>query len=717
MLKHSIPLLLACNAPFLIGCFGSPKQSDGQPPPTDPACQYNSKGNGEASPGYPFDIAKFESDVQPVLAKSCGAQGCHGAPTGNSGFIVWSAAKRGDCEFVKGFNSFVGKVDLTTATNSAVLTAVNGGLPAHPFKFDATSPDLAKLQSFVSTAATTFASGSGGGGVVAGPGPSPFDYKVFQSTIEPAFATCAGSGCHSAPGAGDFNVKFPPAADQDHVDNFKAITGRTNLQSPSNSLIYLQATVTHGSGRSRTIDPTAAAAVLQWINDAKGNAGTNPNPTCAPTANFNLGSFSKDIIPILNGSLDLNIPGGQGRGPGCMSTACHGVDRGPGKLSLVASAEVSTQLQNFACFVNLASPSTSEILLCPLNQFGCRKQPHPGQDVLGGNNDLNYQRLLAFVYGAKVQVTPLDFAFFVRNVNPIFSDINSVQGGALGKSCADTQTCHGVSVAGQAPPNNSNFPILPNATGLDLLTANFVSAAAFVNFLNPGESSLFLYPSNEIANRAAHPFATGIDHPGGLDFAVDSDQARAILTWAGALRPDGQGFNRNWLVVGDFAASQITDQTALQEDTVTPQIFDSGGGSFNIGQWDGFFSTSANVDFNVPFPRAATSGRVAYAVAYIVNTTPRLIKAQIQFNTNNPIRVYVDNQLIAQNNNSGGTAAFATLNPAGTGKAVKVLVKLLQRANDNNFRFQAQFSDQQTGIAFTDATRELVFTLGPNGGL
>lgn len=712
MQKHLIPLLLVCNAQFIIGCSGSNQGL----PSSDPACQYNSKGTGEASPGYPFDIAKYASDVQPVLAANCSAQGCHAAPSGNGGFVVWASAKQGDCDFVKGFNSFVGQVDLTTAANSAIVTAATGALAGHPFKFDAASPDLAKLQTFISTAATAFASGSGGGGVVAPPGPSPFDFNVFQSTIEPMFATCAGAGCHTAPGAGGFNVKFPPNG-QDHTDNFTAVTALTNLDNPANSLIYVQATVQHGSGMSRTIDATQAPVLLQWITSAKSNAGNNPNPSCAPVGNFNVGVFRDDVLPILNGSLDLNAPGGQGRGPGCMSTACHGTDRGPGKLSLLATADPTTQLQNFACFVNLGAPSSSEILLCPLNQPGCRKQPHPGQDVLGGSNDLNYQRLLAFVFGGKTQVSPLDFAFFVRNVNPIFSDINSVQGGALGKSCADTQACHGVSVAGQAPPNGSNFPILPNAVGLDLLTANFVSAAAFVTFLNPTESSLFLYPTNEIADRAAHPFATGIDHPGGLDFDINSTQAQAIVQWAGGLRPDGQGFNRNWLVLGDFAASQITDQTSLQESMTFPQIFDNGGGSFNIGQWDGFFSPSATVDLNVPFQRAASSGRAAYAVAYVVNTTPRQIQAQIQFNTNNPIRIYVDGQLSGQNINSGGTTAFLTLAPSGTGKAVRVLVKLLQRANDATFNFQAQFSDQQTGVAFTNATGELVFTLGPNGGL
>src|SRR4051812_1532371 len=181
MPKHLISLLLVCHAQFIIGCFGGPDQGQST---ADPACQYDSKGNGEASPGYPFDIAKFGSDVQPVLATNCGNQGCHGAPSGNASFTVWGTAKRGDCDFVKGFNSFVGKVDLTTPANSAVLTAVSGGLAGHPFTFPAASPDLAKLQDFTSSAATTFASGSGGGGVVAPPGPSPFDFKVFQSTVE-----------------------------------------------------------------------------------------------------------------------------------------------------------------------------------------------------------------------------------------------------------------------------------------------------------------------------------------------------------------------------------------------------------------------------------------------------------------------------------------------------------------------------------------------------
>jgi hypothetical protein len=712
MPKRLVSLLVACNASFIFGCFGSPDKP-GTGTNTDPACQLDSKN--EKSPGYPFDVAKFGTDVMPVVAKSCGGAGCHAAPTGNGGFIVWADAKPGDCNFGKTFNNVVAKFDLTTPANSPLITAVTGGVAGHPFTFPPTDPGLATLQSFVSTAAAAFA--ADGGGVTAPAGPSPFNATTYQTTIQPMLESCAVSGCHGT-GAGGFTLKPAPApGSADLGTNFVNVTSLANLANPASSLIYVQATTVHDGGLSKVIDATQAQALLAWITDAKANAGNNPNPTCAPLEKFNAGTFGSQIVPILSGALDLNQPGGVGRGAGCMSTACHGVDRGPGKLSLLPTADTKTQLQNFACFINLAAPSSSEVLACPTNSIGCRVNPHPGQDVLQGANDLNYQALLAFVYGAKADVSPLDFAFFVRRINPIFDNVNSVEGGALGLTCANNSSCHGISVAGQAPPNGSDFPILTNASGLDRLTFNFVSATGFVNFLNPNESSLSLYPTNEIADRANHPFATGIDHPGGLDFAIDSSENLAITQWAAGLRPDGNGFQRNWLVVGDFPATQISDQTIIDETTVTPVIFDRGGGSFNVGQWDGLFSDRASVDLNVAFPRAATGGRVGYAVSYALNTVPRQIQTQLVVATNNPVRVYIDGSLVAQNDQSGGTTAFMTLQAAGSkAKPTRILIKVLQRANDAQFAFTAQFKDQN-GVLLTDATRELVFTLGLNGGI
>lgn len=718
-MTRSLALFVVVAGSLAPACFGAPPDGGGSGDPlTDPECQLDTEG--EKEPGFPYDVNTFTTEVMPIIAGSCALGGCHGSPTGQGDFTVWKDAQPGDCDFGKTFNQVVRKIDLTTPANSRVVAAVSGGSATHPFSFATDAVQLTKLRTFVDDAAERYA--REGGGVTPPPGPSPFNYDVYQTQIQPALNTagCATTGCHGS-AAGGFTLKPQPAsASADMESNFIAVTARTSLETPASSTVYVRATVAHAAGQSTQVTPEAAAAMLAWIEDAKQNAGNPPpggNPTCAPVDKFNLGVFRTEVLPILSGDLDLNVPGGQGRGAGCMSAACHGIDRGPGSLSLVPTADPATLLQNFACFVNLASPSTSEILACPLNDPRCRRYPHPGQDVLQGANDLNYQRLLAYVYGAKVDVSPLDFAFFVRRINPIFNDVLAVENGAQGRSCSDATACHGVTVAGQAPPNGSDFPIIPNASDVGRLSFNFVAATGFVSFLNPRQSSLFLYPTDEIANRADNPLATGLPHPGGRDFDVDSDFALAILQWAGGLRPDNNGFQRNWLVVGDFAATRVSDPTLIDEPSVTPQIFDPGGGAFNRGEWDGLFADEAEVDLNLAFPRNATSGRVGYAVSYVINTVPRPITAQLIVQTNNPIRIYVDGLLVAQNDQGGGATALVNLPAGGAGVAPKrIMIKLLQRAEDARFAFTAQLRDE-LGTLLTDRTGELVFTLGPKGGI
>src|SRR5262249_52214649 len=154
----------------------------------------------------------------------------------------------------------------------------------------------------------------------------------------------------------------------------------------------------------------------------------NSNPSCVPVEKFNLGVFQKEILPILTGDLDLNRADHVGNHIGCVFGSCHGTDRGPGTLTLKRDADPATNLQNFACFVSRSSPGSSEIVTCPSNA-ACRRSPHPGQEVFQGAQDLNYQKVLGFVYGANVASSPLDFAFFVRKINPIFNDFNAVEAG------------------------------------------------------------------------------------------------------------------------------------------------------------------------------------------------------------------------------------------------------------------------------------------------
>jgi hypothetical protein len=706
--------------PAWTACVGTPPSTGDEPNTGDPECQLDAEG--ERSPGYPYDLELFASEVLPAITGSCATAGCHAAPAGQGNFTLWATAAPGNCDYAKTFNSIANRVDLSKPQNSSLLASINGANAAHPLKYVAGDPVLDTLTAYVSDASQRYLS-DGGGGDTAPPGASPFDYAVFQNQIQPILDTsggvgCATSGCHGT-GAGTFTLAPTPQPNSPEMEaNFLAVTGRANLGDAPKSVIYLQATTAHGGGGSTVVSDQEAATLLAWIQaavEAAGDSGDDAN-NCPPIDRFNLGVFRDEIMPILSGELDLN-GNGAGGGTGCTAGPCHGTVRGPGTLSLDLAASPEDNLQNFACFVNLTTPAASEILACPLNQPGCRRYPHPGQAVFGGADDLNYQRLLAYLYGSRLDATPLDYAFFVRQINPIFSDPQAVAVGVDGRTCADS-ACHGVALAGQAAPNGSNFPIIASASDDARLSLNYVASASFVNFLDPDASSLFLYPTNEIANVADHPLATGLPHPGGASFAVDSSQARAILTWAAGLRPDADGFQRNWLVAGDFAATQLSDLTVVNEAGVQPSIFDPSGGSFNAGQWDGLFAGDPLVDLNAAFPRPQGSSRVAYAVAYLVNLTPLELQVQLQLDTDNPARVYVGNALAAQDDDGGGTSAIVTLPPYyGPDRvAVRVLIKLLQRPGDPDLAFSARLTDL-LGTPLTDTTGEVVITLAPNGGI
>ncbi len=699
---------------LVAGCV----ETTGTEAPAGGECQIEAEG--EKSPGYPYDLKEYGEKVLPVLVQNCAAAGCHAAPEGQKGFTVWAEAAVGNCGYAQTFNSLSDFVDLSSPSNSAVIIAVSGALATHPLVYPEDDERFQTLLGYISKASEQFLA-DGGSGDTPPPGASPFDYAVFQNAIQPIINTaedkgCAASACHGT-GAGTFTLVADPAPDSAEMEaNFIQVTRRMNLASPETSLFYLQATNRHGAGLSAVVTKAQSTAILDWIKAAAANSG-GENPSCAPIERFNAPVFAEEILPLLRGDLDYNDLGGGGATTGCMRGPCHGTDRGPGILFLSDTQDAARNLANFACFVELRNPSQSQALLCPLDDPNCIRRPHPGQDVFSGADDLNYQRLLAYLYGSQLDATPLDFAFFARRVNPIFNDLNAVEGGAQGRTCADAVSCHGVSVAGQAPPNGSNFPIIPNATDKARMTFNFASAASFANFLDPEESSLFLYPTNEIANVTDHPFATGLPHPGGADFAIDSAEAQNILKFARGLRPDNGGFITDFLVAGDYPATQISDPTPVNELSLTPSIFDSSGApQFNNGQWDGFFAADRTVDLNVAFPRGATSGRAAYAVVYLTNVTSTDITAQVTLDTDNPARLYVGDTLVAQSD--GNTISAVALLPSyRTSKTTtRLLVKLLQRSTDGQFRFSLALRDE-FGTPLTDTSGEIVIQLGPQGGI
>jgi hypothetical protein len=711
----------------VLGFIGCSYPSSGPPAaaadPNDPTCQIAS--DQQHSPGWPYDLVAFKTTVLPTLTQTCAASGCHAAPQGPHTFVVWTDAAPGNCSYAKTFNSFVKQLDLANPSNSTAYVNVTGGNPKHPLIVDKKDPMPNALLTFVKKASDLAAANT--------PPPvnaNPFDYAVFQTKIQPILDTAAGKGCtnancHGGPtGQGGMKLNaLPGAASPEMQANFNKITAISNLQTPDQSKFYFQATNLHGGGKSAVVTAAEATTILDWIKQAAKNAPANGgggvSPSCVSPDKFNLDVFTTEIQPILFGTLDLNNPGAQRNTTGCARAACHGADRTGGALVIKESATPATNLQNFACFVNLTNPTSSPMLLCPLNAPGCPKTPHPGQNVfLPGAQDLNYQRILSYIYGSKTAATPLDFAFYVRQINTIFNDVNAVQNGAQNRTCADTLACHGIQSPGQTPPNGSIFAVIANANDKTSQLYNFASAANFTNFITPQGSSLFLFPTDEIAN-LANPFATGLHHPGGLDFAVDSVQARAILAWANGLRPDGVGFSNNWLVAGTYAAAQITDTTAIDEIGATPAIFDpSGAAQFNGGVWDGLFSPSQIIDLNQTFPQAQNSGRVAYAVAYVLNTTSIDIQAQITITSPNAIKLYVGKQPVLQASDATvGATGLAVLPAYTNSKSVtRLLLKVFQRANDQRFEFTARFQDQ-FGTPLTNTTGELVFKLSPDGGI
>jgi hypothetical protein len=507
-----------------------------------------------------------------------------------------------------------------------------------------------------------------------------------------------------------------PAPDSPEMEaNFIAITARTSLERPASSMVYLQATRRHGAGASALMDEEGAAAMLAWIEAAAAVAG-GQDVACVDPGRFDAGVFRDEILPILRGDVNLNQQDSGQTATGCTRGPCHGdTSRPPGSLILSDAATPEDNLRNFACFVDALSPSSSQALLCPENDPRCTHYPHPGDRVLDGVDDLNYQRLLSYLFGTRSDAVPLDYAYFVRRVNTIFDDQNAVENGAQGRSCSDNISCHGVSVAGQAPPNGSNFGVFPNATDAGRLNANFVEAANFVNFVRPEESSLFLYPTNEIANTADHPAATGLPHPGGADFAVDSRFARDILTWAHGLRPDADGFVRDWLIAGDFRIDLVTDPTPVAEATAAPGIFDLSGGRAFGGEWDGLFSESADIDIAGVMPDAGGEARAVYAVAYLINSTDRSLRVEVAVSSPNATRLYAGPLVVGSD---GGTVSALVDLPSFrvSHTQTRVLVKLLERPGDGGLRMTARLSDE-LGNPVRGDSGEIIVKLGPKGGI
>jgi hypothetical protein len=693
----------------LVGCGQEP-----EPPPTPPPAGCVLDAPAEKTPGYPFDPQMFRDEVWPVLAGSCLGSGCHGAPNGAGNFSVWPVSED-QCDFVNTFNQVAAKTDLlNAAASSRVYVAVAGSKVGH-VSLASKPDDLEAILDYV-TDAYDRKQADNGTKVV-------FDFARYQAEVDPLFEKngCLTSGCHD-PGAkaGGFFLELDPAVDSDAMEaNYDEVVKRIEVNSGKAgaklSVIYARTQRIHVNAG---FVPDDAETLLAWIEDGLPE-GTKPPATCTDSGRFNVGVFGAEIMPVLEGRVDLNDRDG-GTSTGCARSTCHGTPGAAGKLFIDPDASPAENLERFACFVNLDNPSASAILACPLDLASCPTSGgHRGEDIFDGVTDLNYQRILSYLYAATSN-SPLDFAFYARKLDPLFNDEDSVQDGATNQTCASTQGCHGVVSATQPPPNRSNFPIIAEATDEADLRLNYAAASNFTHFQQADQSALILYPTNEIAN-VDNPLGTGLPHPVEA-FALGDEEALLILEWAGGLRATADGFLRHWLVAGDFTASNVTDDAIANEGALAPEIFEDALASrrFNNGLWDGFFSAADFIDFNDPIQGFFVQGgqdRIVYAVAYVTNTTTRDISAVFEVRSPNDVEITVGNGSGSIGRDGAGAAATASLPPYAvneTDRYTRIMIKVFQRPGDAQFGFDLRISDDNGNLL---QRNDLLFKLSPDGSI
>jgi hypothetical protein len=551
----------------------------------------------------------------------------------------------------------------------------------------------------------------------------PFDVQRFEAEILPDLrSSCASAACHLGPDSPTgYNVWLDGDSACATVESFNAFYAYIDFAvDPANSplLRNLDGTLEHPGVIADTGFMDELTAFIEDAH-ARYTGGATPGEACAPASRFDLTAFADEIMPFLAGQVDYNDPEGGSVTTGCARAECHGSDRGPGTLHIDPARSPAENLDSFRCFVNQYNPAASQALLCPLNLPGCRTRPHPGADLFSGFEDLNYQKLLGYILAARNGAALLDFAFFARKIDPMLNDENAVQDGLLGLTCA-SQGCH-FALPGQSPDNGANFGITPEATEPAALFLNYAQATKFVFAPEESQSSLLLYPTNEVAN-PGNAAATGLDHPGGECFAIADPESLDLLQFVGGLRPDGEGFLRHVLVAGLFPATDVTDAPPFDEDTTTPRIFDRSGqaAQYNQGLWDLYASETESVDLLDAFSVASAEAHIVVAVAYVINTTARDLDTVITIDSPNDVALIVGTppgQVDQAIGRDGAGTSLTTSLPAfeSSRQLTRILVKAYQQAGAAGLGFTIRFADEN-GNLLTSATRELVFTLGGEGG-
>lgn len=668
----------------------------------------------ERSPGAPFDVAAFRERVWPVLAGRCGSTdgGCH-APGNPSAFTVWSAGPE-PCRWIETFNALRVNTDLRNAPqNSRALTAIDGTQRAHPLVLEADDPLLVLLRGQIDDA---FARWN-----VNGKGEGPhvyFDPAVYADTVQPALdaAGCSATGCHDIQArAGDLGLHPAPAAGSAELTaNFRRVTRFVDLgmKSAVSTRLHVRATDGHGGA---ALDQAGSAALAAWIQDAldRVDDGDPVTASCIEAARLDFAAFDQHVAPMLQGLINLEHATRGGSNVSCSQAECHGRDRGVGtyRANLFPSLQRDPvpSFESYRCFSDPEEPRASQLLACAFDEPACLTGPH----VIAWperHQDGNIMRLLGYLHASNEATALLDFAYFARRVNPIFDD--PALAGPDGLTCA-MAGCHGFSGALGALLPASDMALVRDAEAPEDLFFNFAAAARFVNTAAPEQSTLLRYAARDVLP------GTGLQHPGEAGFGPGDAPAQIILRWLRGLRPDPDGFVRDVLLAGPFAAAGVTEEALPFSDEITlePRLqhpSDEVEDDEWSEEWDGYFSPEARIDLRASeagIPGAPIAApRVVYAVVYLINTTDSELPVTLAVRSESDVHVRAGADEAVGLDGAGVDHALVLPPYRHASDALRVMVKVLERPGDASFGFTLQLTDA-SGAPLTEDTGEIVVRL------
>ena len=711
--------LILLSAPLALllplGCSSEPAGGGGE-------CVIT--GGNEQNPGYPFSLTKYEQEALPALKTNCAS--CHdGEGVGVAAFKTWAAAAApGNCSFVNTFEAVKAASDTTRPDQSQIVlartTADHTAVPGEAFD---------TLLSFIQDANTTCVADGGcvdNGGALT----SFFNEETFATVIQPALdATgCAVTGCHLAPnGQFGFSLNAAPAEGSPEMEaNFDMVTQTkyANLEGePNAALLYVQATTPHNSATTPTIDAAAADAMLQWITDAKtlyDEQGGGTPVNCSDPTLLNPLAWPDEILPMLSGEVDYNDQNNDNILTGCTRGPCHGQLR-PGSFDLVGTPEEA--LEKFACFIDLTSPSNSQVLQCPADvpalpswttrAASCSWTPTTST-TRSCCRSCSPPCRIAPRSTSRSSPAPSTRCSMTRRLVTTSWPTSRAPTRAPAMAATWPAACLPITPTSASSPTQAptSTRSAPTTRPLTTSSASACRSRARCSCTRPT-------PIADRDDPLFGDFATGIQHGAGQCFAQDSAQAAAVLAWAEGLRPDADGFLVNFLVTGAFATVDPDDERLFNEDTLRPQIFLQSNGE-DLEEWDFFPSAEQIVNLGAFLDALGGDvgqGRTAYAAAYLINTTGVDLQVQLNIeNTENEIELYFGN--VRASSAAGGGAVSATLTIPAYDAAVeppRIMMRIHQAVDDAAMAFSAQIVDADNNVPFNGEEDDIIELTGFGG--